>query len=341
MISEKIDEKSLRRWIENSLGRSGTFVRRPLGGGNANLSLLLGSDDGDLVLRTPPADSISPNSQRGIEREARVMSALAGHIKVPQVLAWCDAAEVIGRPFLLVEHIDGVAITDELPGAYSDPVDSVNQLGLQLTDELATLHGIEPAEVGLADLGNANDFLSRNIDRWQKIRSQQSVRELPLLDELADWLRSHIPQVSTAAIVHGDFHLDNTLCLTSGPELAAVIDWELSTLGDPLTDLGLFLMFWGARGADPPAFQHVQAVTRIRRVVTRRALAERWSERTKLAIDQLDFYLCFAFWRLASIVEGAWILQRQGKVDAAYSRGLEYDVPALLLEARDAANGDW
>tara|TARA_B100001105_G_C22376362_1_gene437449 strand:- start:796 stop:1821 length:1026 start_codon:yes stop_codon:yes gene_type:complete len=341
MVSEQIDQQSLTRWIEKSLGRSGAFVRRPLSGGNANLTLLLGSDDGDLVLRTPPADSISPNAQRGIEREARVMSALAGQLKVPRVLAWCDDTEVIGRPFLLVEHIDGVAITDALPAAYADPVDTVNQLGLQLTDELATLHGIEPAEVGLADLGNANDFLRRNIDRWQKIRSQQSVRKLPLLDELADWMRNNLPQVSSAAIVHGDYHIDNTLCRTSGPELAAVIDWELSTLGDPLTDLGLFLMFWGPRRTDPPAFRHVQAVTRARGVVSRRTLAERWSERTKLAIDQLDFYLCFAFWRLAAIVEGAWILQRQGKVDTAYSRGLEYDVPALLLEARDAANGDW
>ena len=337
----RIDQQQLAKWIENSLGRSGVAVLKALGGGNANLTLLIGSDEGDLVLRMPPDASISPNAERGIAREARVMSALGGKLKVPQVLAWCEDTKVIGRSFLLVEHIDGVAITDSLPTDYSDPVESLNKLGQQLVDELATLHSIDPAAVGLADLGNADDFLVRNIDRWQQIRKQQSVRDLPLLDELADWLRVNLPSKSSAAIIHGDYHLDNTLCRASVPELAAVIDWELSTLGDPLADLSLFLMFWGSRTIDPPAFQHVQAVTRNPGIVSRKILAQRWSERTSLALDHLDFYLCFAFWRLAAIVEGAWILQQQGKVDAAYSRGLEYDVPALLVEAQHAATGDW
>ena len=341
MSGEQIDQQSLSNWIENSLGRSGACVNKVLSGGNANLTLLISCDDGDLVLRTPPANSISPNAHRGIERESRVMSALSGQLKVPEVLAFCDDSQIIGRPFLLVEHIDGVSITETLPSAYTDSVESVNELGRQLIDELATLHTVEPVQVGLDQLGNADNFLLRNIDRWQKIRAEQAVRELPLLDELAEWLCNNIPQSSAISIVHGDFHLDNTLRRTTEVELAAVIDWELSTLGDPLSDLGLFLMFWGPRRISPPAFQHVQAVTREAGIVSRRTLAERWSERTSLAIGQLDFYLCFAFWRLAAIVEGAWILQQQGKVDTAYSRGLEYDVPALLLEAQDAANGDW
>jgi aminoglycoside phosphotransferase (APT) family kinase protein len=115
----------------------------------------------------------------------------------------------------------------------------------------------------------------------------------------------------------------------------------MATIGDPLTDLGLFLMFWGPRQVEPPGFQHVQAVTRTAGVISRRELAERWAKQTGIDISQLNFYLGFAFWRLAAIVEGAYVLYTQGKVDTPYARGLEYDVPALLAEARLATEGNW
>ncbi len=112
-------------------------------------------------------------------------------------------------------------------------------------------------------------------------------------------------------------------------------------LGVHKLDLALFLMFWGPRAVDPPGFAHVQAVSRREGVVSRRALAERWQQRSGLPMANLDFYLCFAFWRLAAIVEGAYCLYRAGEVDTAYARGLEYDVPALLEEAGLAARGEW
>ena len=142
-------------------------------------------------------------------------------------------------------------------------------------------------------------------------------------------------------MVHGDYHLDNALCSADKPELMAVIDWEMATIGDPLTDLGLFLMFWGPRNIDPPGFRHVQAVSRVEGVPSRRVLADRWAAKTGIDISSLNFYLCFAFWRLAAIVEGAYKLYVDGKVDTPYARGLEYDVPALLAEAQLAAKGEW
>jgi aminoglycoside phosphotransferase (APT) family kinase protein len=134
--------------------------------------------------------------------------------------------------------------------------------------------------------------------------------------------------------MHGDFHLDNTLFRRDAPTLAAIIDWELSTVGDPLSDLGLMLAFWGPRQVDPPGFSFVQAVTRgAPGLVTREALAARWSRITGIDVDDLDYYLVFALWRLASIVEGAYVLYRKGLVTDDYSRNLEHDVPALLLES--------
>lgn len=313
---------------------------RELSGGNSNVTLLVDTEQGKLVLRTPPADTISPTAHRGVEREARIMSALKGHAPVPEVLAWCADSEVIGRPFALIQHVDGLSITDQLPTAY-DGAPAINGLGEQLSDALAAIAVAPWQELELADFGNPDNFLRRQIERWLKLRSKTGVRELPQISALGLWLLENIPQSAPVGIVHGDYHLDNTLCAATHPDLLAVIDWEMATIGDPLTDLGLFLMFWGPRAVDPPGFAHVQAVTRRAGVISRRELASRWSGSTGIALDKLSYYMCYAFWRLAAIVEGAYELYVAGTVDTPYAKGLEYDVPALLEEARMAKEGDW
>jgi aminoglycoside phosphotransferase (APT) family kinase protein len=268
------------------------------------------------------------------------MAALAGRIPVPGMVAWCDDPTINGRPFMLVEHIDGVSITEELPVAY-DGVNSVNSLGEQLIDALAGIATAPWQDIGLSSFGNPDNFLARQIERWLEVRRTAAVRELPEIESLGLWLLENLPVDGPVGVVHGDFHLDNSLCSRDRAELLAVIDWEMATIGDPLTDLGLFLMFWGPRQVEPPGFQHVQAVTRTAGVISRRELAERWAKQTGIDISQLNFYLGFAFWRLAAIVEGAYALYREGKVDTPYARGLEYDVPALLEEARLATEGNW
>ncbi len=332
---------ALQAWVGEHTDLGEIEIDRPLSGGNANLTLRLHSALGPVVLRTPPESTISAKAHRGIQREAAVLKALQGRVKVPEVLAWCEDAEILGRPFLIVSHVEGVPLTDSLPPAYPDTAASVNTLGEALVDELAALHQVPWREVGLADFGNPDGYLLRQIDRWQGIRAETTVRELPLLNELAQWLRDKLPAASPVAVIHGDYHLDNTLVSVQRPELQAVIDWELATIGDPLSDLGLFLMFWGPRQVEPPGFQHVQALSRRAGIVTRRELAARWQAATGISTEDLDYYLCFAFWRLAAIVEGAYCLYREGKVDTAYARGLEYDVPALLEEAKLAAGGGW
>ena len=329
------------RWCESELGRSGARIERELSGGNSNLTQLVHTDQGPLVMRSPPANTISPKAHRGVEREYIVMKALQGYVPVPETVGWCADPDIIGYPFALVQHIDGVSISDELPASY-DGAKAVNALGEQLTDALAALAIAPWQDIGLDGLGNPQNFLQRQIERWLKVRADQSVRDLPEIDRLGRWLLENVPADAPTGVVHGDFHLDNSLCGRDAPELLAVIDWEMASVGDPLTDLGLFLMFWGdKRSAEPPGFAHVQGVTRQPGVHSRRTLAERWSRSSGLSIVNLDYYCCFAFWRLAAIVEGAYGLFVQGKVDTPYARGLEYDVPALLLEAAAAAEGDW
>jgi aminoglycoside phosphotransferase (APT) family kinase protein len=335
-----IDSKKLQNWIAQQLHRTDVRLVRELSGGNSNVTYLIDSAQGAMVMRTPPGDTISPKAHRGVEREAKVMRALQHHVAVPTVLAWCDDTSVINRPFALIDYIDGVSITDSLPQTYNSNI-AINSLGEQLVDQLAAIALAPWRELGLEDMGNPDNFLQRQIERWLEIRRQSPARELKEIEKIGQWLLANLPAEGPQGVVHGDFHLDNTLCSAQEASLLAVIDWEMATIGDPLTDLGLFLMFWGPRRINPPGFAHVQAVTRIEGVTSRQVLAQRWSDGTGIPIDNLNYYLCFAFWRLAAIVEGAYALYLAGKVDTPYARGLEYDVPALLQEAQLASEGDW
>lgn len=336
------EAQKLLPWLESELGWTGPVFDGALSGGNSNLTWRFSSGERACVVRTFPSDTISPTAHRGIEREHTVLSAVQGHIKVPRVLGWGDENSALGRPFLALECIDGVSITDTLPPAYADDRDAASQLGDELMDQLAAIHTVDLDASGLASIGRAENFLERQINRWLKVRSTSSVRDLPGIEDLGRWLLDNAPAAVAPSLVHGDYHLDNTLVSRHEPRILAVIDWEMATVGDPYTDLGLALMFWGGkRTAEPPAFARLQAISRADSVVGRRALAERWSERTGRSIDRLDYYMAYAFWRLAAIVEGAYCLYREGKVDSAYARNLEYDVPALLAEAEQAAQGNW
>lgn len=333
-------DASFQRWAAAELGLTGARIDRELSGGNSNLTRLVVHDGGKLVMRSAPRDTISPKAHLGVEREAAFMTALAGHAPVPEVVCWCDDTRVIGQPFALVEHIDGLSLTDALPAAY-DNVEALNALGEQLANALGRIARAPWRELGLADRGRPENFLRRQVERWLEVRSKQPTRDLPDIQRLGTWLLQHLPEDAPVGIVHGDYHLDNSLVHPQRPELLAVIDWEMGTIGDPLTDLGLLLMFWGPRAVSPPGFAHVQAVSRRDGVLGRRDLMRVWCEASGLEAAHMPFYLCFAFWRLAAIVEGAYGLYLAGKVNTDYARGLEYDVPALLQEAALAAEGEW
>ena len=295
------------------------------------------------MVRTPPANDISPTSALGIQREAEILRAIQDFpVRAPRVLAWCDDSSVIGRPFLVQEMVDGVAITDSLPEAYDASSATVNRLGEDLIDQLAVLHAVPPDLEALQQLGRPERFVERQIERWLGVRREHAVRDLPELFALGEWLGRNIPSAAAPAVIHGDYHLDNTLAARDKPEILAIIDWELATVGDCYMDVALTLMFWGDyRTCEPPAFSALQRVSRRPGIVSRRELAGRWAETLGRPLNHMNFYMALAFWRLAAIIEGAYGLHVAGKLDSDYARGLEYDVPALLAEAQRAAAGDW
>ncbi|MEL0007666.1 MAG: phosphotransferase family protein [Luminiphilus sp.] len=334
---------SVASWLRDSLDWQQPEFVTALSGGNSNLTWQFRDGDRACVVRTPPANDISPTSARGIQREAQILQAIEAYpVRAPAVIAWCDDASVIGRPFLVQEWVDGVALTSTLPEAYPDNAESVNRLGCDLIDQLVILHSVPSDLPALDKLGRPENFVERQIERWLGVRREHAVRDLPQLFDVGEWLGRHIPSPAPPAVIHGDYHLDNTLAARNNPEILAIIDWELATVGDPYMDVALMLMFWGDyRTQEPPAFSNLQSLSRRVGVVSRRELAGRWAEGLGRPLHHMNFYMALAFWRLAAIIEGAYGLHVAGKLDSEYARGLEYDVPALLAEAERAAAGDW
>lgn len=326
-------ERRLQAWLTEATGREGITLGPLLTGGNSNVTRLIETREGRLVLRHPPVNVISDRAAAGIEREYRVISALAGRAPVPTAVAWCSDTEVIGQPFAVTEFVEGVALTEHLPAGWPDTDETVNQLGLTMVEGLARVHAVDWQEVLPADFARPEGFVKRQVDRWLKVRAADRVRDLPLLEEIGAWLLANQPATGRASVIHCDFHLDNCLVAPDRPELRVILDWEMATLGDPLIDLGLCLFFWRRDAGAERGFPFVQGLTNRPGALPPRALAEHWSAVTGFSHEQIDYYIVFAAWRLAAIVEGAWVLHARGKEDGAYARGLERDVPALLSEA--------
>ena len=334
IVTDRADR--FARWAEAEAGIADARIATPLAGGNANVTSLVESASGPLVLRHPPADTVSDLAGAGIAREFRYIEALHGKAPVAKPVAFCDDPEVLGVPFSLTGFVEGVAITDTLPAGWARDVATLDEAGEALVDAIAQVHAIDPPE-HLGDRDKARAFVTRQVSRWRKVRGKDRVRDLPAIETVGQWLIDNAPDPEAVRIVHCDYHLDNVLMAADRPEVRAILDWEMATLADPLVDLGLVTAFWNRDEAGPLGFAFVQRVSNRQGAVSGAALAERWAGVTGLSIDRLAYYQVFALWRLAAIVEGAFVLYRAGQVDGEYERGLERDVPELLAAAEAIA----
>lgn len=321
----------LADWLRVNADLHDVRMGEALGGGNSNVTRLIVAREGKFVLRHPPASTISDNAAAGISREFAAISALAGQAPVPQPVAYCSDAEVIGQPFAVARFVEGVAITSSFPHAYGG--DAAKAIGRSLMETLGAIHRVDCSQLLGRGFGKPEGFAKRQVERWLKVRADKAVRELPLLDEIGAWLLGSVPPAGEAAIIHCDFHLDNCLSAPDRPEVRAVIDWEMAALGDPLVDVGLCLFFWKRDASRPLGFAFVQAVSNGPDAPDRAELADIWSQASGRDHAALAWHMIFSAWRLAAIVEGAWILQVEGRVSSDYARGLEHDVPNLLREA--------
>lgn len=332
-----LDVDRLGEWMRTTAGiavePAQVQVKR-FAGGNSNETYLVSSGAAAWVIRRPPEHSLDP-SAHSMAREWRVLSALADSaVPVPRALGYCQDPEVIGAEFILMDYVaDSVPILDVLPTSYRDVPASLQSVGNGIIDVLAALANVDWKSAGLEGFGRPDGFLSRQIPRWESQYRRYQVRDIPAFERLTAWLGENLPPEQSPGVMHGDFHLDNCLLSVARPEVLAVVDWEMATIGDPMVDVGLFLSFWGDRPVDPPAMRRVQGVSRRRGAPDRDRLAARYGELTGRDISHVNWYQAFAFWKLAVVVESAWGQHVRGELNTPYSAALEYDVPCMFAEA--------
>ncbi len=330
MSGEALDEAALGRWLEaNVEGFAGPFELRKFPSGQSNPTYRMTAASGDYVLRRKPFGPLLP-SAHAVDREYRLIAALHPlDFPVPRPFALCDDESVAGAIFYVMELAKGRSYANgALPDF--DPTTRGRVYG-QLIDTLADLHNIDPAAAGLSDFGKPGNYFERQVMRWTRQYRNSQTDYLPEMERLIAFLPETIPEQSRTSIVHGDYRIDNVLFDGDGT-LAAVLDWELATLGDPLADFSYLAMQWampadggaGLAGLDLPALG----------IPTLGQIAERYSERSGVPVaNRLDWYFAYNLFRLAGIVQGIKKRVIDGTASHAQAGEMATRVPALAAAA--------
>ncbi len=304
--------------------------------GHSNETFFVRTGEHEWVLRRPPRGAFLPTAH-DVAREYRVLSALAGTaVRAPRPVLMCEDTSVIGAPFYLMEHVDGVVIRNALPAAFEADVESRRAIGEELVDALAELHTVDWRAVGLEGFGKPSGYLERQLMRWQGqlALTEPLTRALPDLHRVGAWLEEHVPSAGDVTIVHGDYKLDNVAFRPQAPpRLAAIFDWEMSTLGDPLADVGWMVSFWRDARDREESILDEQTVTKLPGFQPRDDLLDRYEARSGRRIDHLAFYMALAVWKLAILLEGSYARHLAGVTDDPFFASLEQGVPALAAMA--------
>ncbi len=311
-----------------------------IGRGQSNVTCRVTLEGGTVVVRRPPHGSLPPGAH-DVLREARVLAALAGSgVPTPRLLAACGDEGVIGVPFYVMEDLPGDAIRFELPPALATaPLAQRSSIGEQTVDALALLHTTDQESIGLGDLGRPRGYLARQLKRWAGQLDYARVRPAADLDWTLAWLEGQLPpETDRPTIVHGDYKLDNLLfTLAPPPRLLAIVDWETATLGDPLADLGWLLAFWRQAGDPTPEIPITPRVTELPGFSRRVELAHRYAEHVGQPLPDLRFYVVFALWKMAVLLEGHWARHLRGTAGASDFGYLELAGPAFHARVRTTA----
>jgi aminoglycoside phosphotransferase (APT) family kinase protein len=334
---EGIDRDGVGAWFEANVPEAQpplSFAR--ISGGHSNLTYAVTDACGRAwALRRPPlGDRLA--SAHDMAREYRVISALQeAPVPVPPVIALCEDESVNGAPFYVMRFVEGPILRSKGEAEQAFDPSTRKAIGERVADTLVAIHSVEPTAVGLGDLGRAGGYVARQLRRWHGQWEKSKQRDLDPVDDVHARLEARIPEQGPAAIVHGDYRLDNMI-LTPEGEVAAVVDWELCTLGDPLADVGLLMVYWGQPGDELTPLG--EAPTLAAGFPSREEVASRYAERSGRDLFELDFYVALGFWKLAIILEGVYARYaagQYGEADAGAERFAK--MVERLAEAADEA----
>jgi aminoglycoside phosphotransferase (APT) family kinase protein len=330
-----VDGPAVSAWFaEHVAGAQGPLELTLIAGGHSNLTFGVTDANGSrYVLRRPPLGQVLATAH-DMSREHKIISALGPtDVPVPPALGLCTDESVNGAPFYVMDFVDGLIIRDAKVTSAMSPAARANA-GRSLAETLAKIHAVDPDAVGLGDLGKKEDYVARQLRRWYGQWEKSKTRELPEIDEVHDALLARIPEQGPAAIVHGDYRLDNCMANEDG-DVIAVLDWELCTLGDPMADVGLLAVYW----TDPDeGGVLLTSPTAQEGFLRRREVLEAYAAASGRDLSQVDYYIALGFWKLACIVEGVYARYAGGSMgsDGGGFEGFKHQVEHCARQAAEA-----
>ena len=296
---------NVEQWlVANIEGATAPFSYVQIAGGHSNLTFAVTDAAGHkYVLRRPPLGHRLA-SAHDMGREHKIIAALAGsNVPVAPALGYCSDEAVNDLPFYVMRFVDGLVVRDKAFAEATLTPAARTRASESIVDTMVAIHGVDINAVGLTDLGKHEGYIARQLKRWHQNIMDQRTRELPLVESVFEELSRRIPEQKEVTLVHGDYRLDNCMVNPAG-DVIAVLDWEICTLGDPMADLGLLMVYWNGPGDDVSAWSN--SVCTADGFLDRPQLAARYAEKSGRDISQLDFYTAFAFWKLACIIEGVY-----------------------------------
>ncbi len=306
-------------------------------GGAANLTYRVVAGDTELVLRRAPLGEVARGGH-DMAREYRVLSRLwQAFPPAPRAYYFCEDAGVMGKPFFVMERRRGYVIRNEWPPTWGDDPAIRHHLGIELTSSLARLHSVDPAAVDLADLGHPDGFVSRQVDGWSRRWEAARTRPVPDMEAVTRLLHEQIPAPQAAAILHNDYKLDNTMVDDRG-DIVAVFDWDMSTRGDPLVDLGTFLAYWA--DPDSPTFPIFgERAVAVGPYLSHDEILEIYATATGFDVSGIRFYEGLALFRIAVIIEQIFARYQAGQTTDPRFAAFEPLAPILAAAAREVIEG--
>ena len=330
-LEQLIDVPALERFVHaNVPGATAPLEVQKHVAGFSNETFYVTCGDQRWVLRRPPRGPLLPTAH-DVVREYRYLSALHGRARVPRPVASCEDTSVIGAPFYLMERADGVVIRAEMPGAYNNP-EGRRKVADEIVTALVELHAVDWQATGLT--GKGDQYLPRQVERWSKQweLTQPRTRPLPGLDSATEWLKTRIPESGGVSVVHGDYKLDNVMYRNDRPELIAIFDWEMATIGDPLADLGWLLSTWGDPGDPPGTRRRAEgpALTTAEGFPTVDEMAGLYEAKSGKSMKNFAFYHVLAVYKLAIILEGLYMHYIEKTASNPASADFKWYVPVLV-----------
>jgi aminoglycoside phosphotransferase (APT) family kinase protein len=309
--------------------------------GHSNLTYLVCLGDRQMVLRRPPFGS-KVKTGHDMSREYRVLSKL--HLiypQAPKALIYCEDASVLGGPFYLMERVQGIILRRDPPEALGTNAETARQLSEAFVDNLARLHGLDYTAIGLADLGKPQGYLDRQVEGWIARYRGSRTHDLPEVGRISVWLNECRPREVPCALIHNDYKYDNVvLDPTDITRIVGVLDWEMCTIGDPLTDLGTALAYW-VDPEDPEELQNIRwGPTTLPGTLTRAGLVRRYAQTTGRDVSSIVFYRVLALFKVTVIIQQIYYRYHQGLTRDARFAALPEAIKVLLRAAvRSAEDG--